>query len=308
MMISSSLASRRWLPKWRSRSRAGVFIFVLSFLSIGGGYCASAEDLSVDAVTDEQRSRQVLIEALSDQGQWSSIHAAEYLLSLGIREPVLAAFRPQKDVDSPEYRIGVWRVLANAESRPKSQQEFIERIRSVLLEGAADQLHAIESLAKLGAPIRGEVEHAIVANVAKDETAPGRSFAIWRLLQETSPSQSRDALFEELRSTNSIQRLRAAFTLSQLGDLSELEIRRLRGLLKQEEPESIVVPYLAMAIGVPELRELLHSKDSGWRGIAIREMARRNMEIDFDLRPLLTEDSPIALRLAAAFALMSHQH
>lgn len=299
---------RRLQRMWREQSVFGicVIVFISSLVNGWPTDGGAADGLSVGA-NWEQRSEKLLIDALGDHGQWSSVHAAEYLLLAGIREPVLAAFRPQRDVGTCEYRIGVWRVLAKAETRLEEQQCAIDRIRDVLLAGAPDQLHAIESLAKLRAPIRDEAERTIVMNVATKIAAPGRSFAIWRLLQEAPRSQWREVLFEELRSDDSVLRLRAAFVLSQLRDLSEWEFGRLRGQLKQEEPKSIVVPYLATAIGEPEFREVMLATDLEWRAIAISEMARRQMEIDIDLSPLLTQPESHSLRLAAAFALLSQR-
>src|SRR5436190_22221225 len=70
------------------------------------------------AVSDSLRQKelQVLRTALEREERWSKVHAAEFLLSLDYPQGVAQIFERElaSRGDEPEYRIGIWRVLAQA--------------------------------------------------------------------------------------------------------------------------------------------------------------------------------------------------
>ena len=62
----------------------------------------------------------------------------------------------------PQYRVGIWRVLAQAASAQEERKQYIEKIHNAYLQGP-DQLHALETLAKLKEPIG--VDHSSLDTV-----------------------------------------------------------------------------------------------------------------------------------------------
>ncbi|UUO07838.1 hypothetical protein M4951_05875 [Blastopirellula sp. J2-11] len=250
----------------------------------------------------------ILVESLTAQGEWSSVHAAEYLIHLDEKSPVLSAFLPQADCKTPQYRIGVWRVLAQAEETPDSQKLYVQRIRDVLLDLAAeDRLHALESLAKLNAPITSAAELQIVEQFADSPDYSGRSFAIWRLLQKNSTLELVQSLLSELESSDQVRRLRAAFVLGQLNDLPQPIQAKLQSTFAKEPRDSIVFPYLAIAGGEDTLVRLATAENLAHRALALQELTRRRIEFEFDFASNPIDQSPLAYRQAAALALLAEQ-
>lgn len=277
----------------------GLLPWMVLFGLMGSAGTSLAEDTADEF---EQTCVSVLVESLSARGEWTSVHAAEYLIRLEQSQKTLVAFRSQADTAEPPFRIGVWRVLAQAETSPETRTAYVERIRSVLLsKDATDRLHALETLAKLAAPIQSERELDIVKNMCAPND-PGCSFAHWRLIQHSSSTKSLHALVEQLRSSDSIARLRAGFVLSQLDDLPKDVRSQVRKAFEEEPQDSIAYPYLASAAGTKEIRKLLHSFNPNHQALALKEMAVRSQRLDFPFSEAVTSESPVSLRQAAAFA------
>ncbi len=246
----------------------------------------------------------ILTDSLNAQGEWSSVHGAEYLIRLDMTKQVLAVFRPQSKTASPPFRIGVWRVLAQAEPSADARLAYEQKIRSVLLdEAATDRLHALESLAKLGAPIRSPRELKVVQQMTSSDF-PGCSFALWRLYQQRASSPQLEGLVNQLRSPDVIARLRAGFVLSQLENLPATIHSAAIESLSSEPMNSAAYPYMASAAGSTMLQRLLNSEDSSQRALAIRELALRSEEIPLSLPEALENEKSLALRQSAAFALL----
>jgi len=90
---------------------------------------------------------------LSSDLTWEKVHAAEFLVRLGYTDNVYETFLEEEKVKGSEhyYRIGIWRVLAQASSNPEDKQQWLDSIASVFKNPMVqDHIHAAESLAKLG--------------------------------------------------------------------------------------------------------------------------------------------------------------
>ncbi|HMR18569.1 MAG TPA: hypothetical protein PKA53_04655 [Sphingobacterium sp.] len=90
---------------------------------------------------------------LHSENEWVKVHVAEFLLWENqcvdeVREVFLK--EEQQFGHTPKYRIGIWRVLAQAAADEKDQQYWEDKIITAYndIEGE-DRLHAIETLAKL---------------------------------------------------------------------------------------------------------------------------------------------------------------
>lgn len=274
----------------------------VSLVALSTIHVRAAEDpLTSDTAA---RCEQILIESSKASGEWTSVHAAEYLIRLGMAEKTLDTFRAQADNASPPFRIGVWRVLAQAETPAEQREKYIERIRDVLLdEQAIDRLHALESLAKLEAPIESRSELAIVQEMSNPKDA-GCSFALWRLHQQRPSVQQLDGLVKQLSSEDSIARLRAGFVLSQLDNVPDKVQTIVQTAMTDEPVDSVAYPYVASAGGSTSLHKLLKSKNPSDQTLAIRELTLRSEAFDFPLGDVLGETHPLSLRQAAAFALL----
>ncbi|PQO38141.1 hypothetical protein [Blastopirellula marina] len=247
---------------------------------------------------------QVLMNSLAARGEWSSVHAAEYLIRLDMTSQVLDTFRQQAENATPPFRIGVWRVLAQADPSQEARHAYVEKIRTVLLDDqATDRLHALESLAKLGIAIQSPAELKVVQRMSVPDD-PGGSFALWRLYQQRPTSPIIDRLVQQLHSEDDVARLRAGFVLSQLKSLPEKARTSAAQALSEEPTDSAAYPYVASACGTAELRKLRTSQDPSHQALAIRELATRSPEIDRSLPTALNESNPLALRQAAAFAIL----
>lgn len=107
-------------------------------------------------VVDEQlrtQAVQVLRSTIETEQRWIKVHAAEALLSAGQPDGVVRAFEIEfaSHGTEPEYRIGIWRVLAQAAPTDRQREPWITKIVAAFLNtGGPDRLHAAETLGKLG--------------------------------------------------------------------------------------------------------------------------------------------------------------
>jgi hypothetical protein len=173
---------------------------------------------------NENRRRAVstLQTALRSQPKWAKIHAAEFLLARGYPQGVADEFLKELEAsgNEPQYRVGIWRVLSRASNETGQRNEYIQRIlRAAIDPAGVDRLHAIEALAKLGAPLNAEAKTS-VDRWTRDSKIDDGAFGHWLLATSTDDSgkfaRHRDALIALLGSDQPLARLRAAYSLRQL--------------------------------------------------------------------------------------------
>lgn len=253
---------------------------------------------------DTARLTGILQDGLAQRGTWLSVHVAEYLVSLGNPQPVRAAFAPQAESAPPPFRIGVWRVLALSAATPQAHDDYVQRMRHVLLDAnASDRLHAMEALAKIAAPITSDSERLYVRKSAAsgDGSAP---FALWRLALD-GDATSLDHLANLLKSPDSTTRFRAAYVLGRLRPLAKRPAQALADALKHEPHDSLAWPAIASASGGQPLVELAASADVAARRLAAATLAQQG-DADRSLLEKLSRDDDLDVRMAAAFALLAH--
>lgn len=162
---------------------------------------------------------EVLRQELNTSDGWVKVHAAEALLRLGYPEGVGEVFKQELALhgDQPQYRIGIWRVLANATVVPKEKTEWIEKVKGVFFDPAApDRIHAAETLGKLKVRLT-EHEKTLVGQYAQQKQDP---FAFWILAQNGQAG----AVVELQRlkgSDDPVTALRAGLCLEQLQPVSK---------------------------------------------------------------------------------------
>jgi len=254
---------------------------------------------------DDQRARcrDILIRALHDDSPWIRVHAAEALIALKQSEPALAAFRPKADTTEPRYRIVVWRVLAQAEPDAAQRRQYVERIRTALMDpNATDHAHAMEALAKLHEPAADDAERKRIAEVAdaKSQISP---FAIWRLAN-ASDATAIERLVALLSADDAVTRSRAAYVLSRLQPLPATASQAVTATLDKEPADSPARIMLRAAQGGQAVREM--AKDSkvapSGRYFAAMNLAESGTTEDYAILDTLLNDSDSDVRVGAAYA------
>ncbi len=132
--------------------RKSVFylFIIISFLLLSG--CNSSKKRFVSDTLREETVNN-LQSVLYGNSRWEKVHAAEFLLNLGYANNVYDIFIEEEKQKGDEYyyRIGIWRVLAQASLNPEEKQQWLDSIAKVFKNPKSpDQIHATESLAKLG--------------------------------------------------------------------------------------------------------------------------------------------------------------
>lgn len=101
----------------------------------------------------QQESIHELKTVLHNESKFVKVHAAEFLLWLNVdREEVKATFMKENEAsgNEPRYRIGIWRVLAQAEDNEIEKKKWINKVLAVFADTTSpDRIHAAETLAKL---------------------------------------------------------------------------------------------------------------------------------------------------------------
>lgn len=134
--------------RWSKTARYLLVISIILFLS----GCNTSKKRIVS-----EKLREAVVEKLQStlhsESEWEKVHAAEFLLGLGYTNNIDGIFLEEEKQKGDEYcyRIGIWRVLAQVSLKPEEKQRWLDSIATVFIESSVpDQLHAAESLAKLG--------------------------------------------------------------------------------------------------------------------------------------------------------------
>src|SRR5690606_758178 len=112
---------------------------------------------------------------LHSEKEWVKVHAAEFLLWENqavdeVREVYLQEERLFGDV--PKYRIGIWRVLAQAAVTTQDRKHWMDTLVAAYLDsGGERRWHAIETLAKLRVPVVRGMEDSLTGSM--------RIYSLW---------------------------------------------------------------------------------------------------------------------------------
>lgn len=224
--------------------------FVLFFL-IG---CNNRSDNS-EFVPDYLRKKAVkqLRENLQKQSKWGKVHAAEYLLWLGYPAEVKEVFNAeqQRYGNEPPYRIGIWRVLAQAATEPEKKAHWIEKILEAYKDSnGKDRLHAVETLAKLKVPIL-KTSRETTRRILSDKNSPLYVYTLWAA-SYTSPDSigsSYKTLLDLTLSDGVDKELtrQSAYALRRLNSLNDSEWHALAKRALAEPNKSEARIYLLSA-------------------------------------------------------------
>lgn len=199
--------------------------------------------------TTAEQQRLALVKALQqelrEQDGFVKVHAVEALIGHGFKQPVADEFQHDLETTEMPYAIGVWRVMARAAATQEEREQFLGRIHEAAWDEAGQyRLHAIESLAKLGA-YRKEDRNSIAAYIENSDDATA-AFAYW-LQSHSGQADDLAALVALLGSDEEIARLRAAYALSRTATLDDDTAGRLEQVADAEPAESAARVYLLSA-------------------------------------------------------------
>jgi len=229
-----------------------------------------------DALT--ARARREVRAILAADETWVKIHAAEALVAGGeaaaIRREFLelsatAAARP--------YRVGIWRVLAN--TAPTHAQRLAatgEVAKIFLTPGAPDRSQALETLAKLRAPLDGALADEVRRTAAG--SGPLAALARWALRGAGAP----DALgpFVALfASADPGEKLVAAYGARLLGESEPRVLRALAAAADAEPGDSRAWVYLQAAAYA---RDADPARRAVWRGRLESVLATGSVDARFE--------------------------
>lgn len=225
------------------------------------------ENRTMDAVTDSPAELHAaalaaLQEVLRDQKSWIQVHAAEALLAQGEHASVRAVF---EDLDvagtAAGYRIGVWRVLANASRTQDERTHWTQRIEQIAQDPAApDRKQAIESLGKLAQPVSAACVAALQAFIG--ERSPEETVLAWWSLHHCGDPKAMVALRESLRRPELLARQRAAYVLRWIHPTDQATTAALAQAATDEPKGTLARTFIisaALALVAP------HSDRAQWR-------------------------------------------
>jgi SSS family solute:Na+ symporter len=195
-----------------------------------------------------QRAAQVLRSAMDTEDRWIKVHAAEALLSLGYPDGVARTFERElaSKGEEPQYRIGIWRVLAQAARSDRERKPWVARILAAFHDTRGpDRLHAAETLGKLGYRA-GDTEAAAFDLVARMGPGPLAANARWVLANSGRPGGD-IRLADLLASDDAGTRATAAYAIRHLPRLSAAAWERLTVAVRKEPENDIVRASLVSA-------------------------------------------------------------
>lgn len=280
---------------------------------------AQPETRSGNAVNEQLRLRavEVLRDTLANEEQWVKVHAAEQLLSLRYVDGVVEAFQSEleRHVDEPQYRIGIWRVLARGAAGPQDRDQWIDRIRSarVALDGP-DRLHATETLAKLNYVANAD-EIPRLEQDARSDDGPMAAFALCILVHSGRTEYEAD-LAGLLRSEDERTRLCAAYSLRHIEGISQQTLSVLDDVATHETEGSTARAYVLSSLlyhveaetTIAQLKRALEeyvtNGTTAEKTEALAALGERGDERDLPLLMESLDDSEADVRAAAAYSIL----
>lgn len=206
-------------------------LFYISLLMIEFSRTAASAQSVSDAL--QNQCLQELRTVLKTEQEWIKVHAAEYLLWLGepagVQEVYLNELR-QFETKTP-YRIGIWRVLAQAATTPEEKKKWTDQIAAAFKDpNGPDRIHAAETLAKLGISPKTVDAEATRLAIAGENRALSL-YTLWGAsLSDAKTAATNRQTFLKLalaRNEETAPRKLGAFVLRKLGGLTTAEWKQL---------------------------------------------------------------------------------
>lgn len=193
-------------------------VLIILFVVFSISSCSDKGDQKNTA----EKAHELLVNTLETTSGWEKVHAAEELLSFGystgIKEQFLHELEEHKE--KPQYRIGLWRVLAREAQTDEERTAWENKIAQVYATPTQpDRLHAAESLAKLNINLQ-KVAPALVRNDLNGKDTTMQAFVTWGSSVATNPdSVDYHSLISMITSPNETFRRVGAYALGFCPDL-----------------------------------------------------------------------------------------
>ncbi len=237
--------------------------FALLSFALGCRWTTSSGPVAIDAAL-RARCVNTLRETMKTEPRWVKVHAGEFLVSLDYREGVREVFELElaEHGTEPEYRIGVWRVLAQLDRHDAHKFDlWVRKIGDAFWDvDGPDRIHAAESLAKLAYQLPRRTsgpdqddEWTAVRQFAENGPSGGRAYARWMLLNNGDPTAEAE-LAAMLSSTDGRQRRAAAYCLRHQPQLEESSVAALRAAYEAEPAKSSGKVYLLTGLLKHDIR------------------------------------------------------
>jgi solute:Na+ symporter, SSS family len=297
--------------RWRLIGLAGLVV-------CGLAWSVSAEELpsSSSTVSLHNRALGELRRAFREEPKFVKVHAAEALLALSYGDEVLDAFEEElrQHGKEPQYRVGIWRVLAQATADKQQREQYLQSIRAAYLNpDGPDVIHAVESLAKLKYAVP-DVDRARLRELAAEDSPTG-ACSRW-LLALSGDAADLDFLAELLASHDEETRGIAAYALRHLFPKGSASFFEKLSSVAAVAPASQSRVYLIGAayvtastqVEAAQFREQLipflaaGAKDEKYEAAAA--LAVRGTDADVSLLTKLLDDPEVDVRVAAANAVL----
>ena len=209
---------------------------------------------TVSLSLQEKKALTELNSTLEHRQKWIKVHAAEYLIWAGYPGAALKEFLKEEKIHSnePQYRIGIWRVLVQAEKEPVRKKMWLNKIYDAYKDmNSPDRIHATETLAKLKQPVTNLFPQVTAKTLASGDRNL-QAYALW------ASSFGSDSLMDEnrqkfiemaLTDTNLIIRKISAFVLRQSGGLNLNQWKQLTSVaLSSDKADDLYVTFLATSL------------------------------------------------------------
>ena len=228
-------------------------LLVALVLTVGMASVAIADNGSTLAVPELQHCAFAALRGEMSHGHlWHKVHAAEYLLWLGYPDGVRESFlREQDSLDSePQYRIGIWRVLAQSAPNDQEREKWLGKIRDVLVSASPpDRPNAAETLTKLGYKLQNDDVEKVERIAAASQREPMISYLVCLLAQAGQPG-AEERLLALLKSPDPQIRLTAAYAIRFLATISAESRDKLLAAAANEPRESPARANVISAIAI----------------------------------------------------------
>jgi SSS family solute:Na+ symporter len=211
-------------------TRHTVAALVLVLLGAAGARPSAEQSGSL-----RPQALRVLRTAMESEQRWIKVHAAEALLSLNEPQDVARTFEIELAANGgePQYRIGIWRVLAQAARSDREREPWIAKIVAAFRDPRGpDRLHAAETLGKLGYRA-GEREAGAFELAARTGPGPLAANARWVLANSGRP-EGDIRVAELLGSDDAGTRATAAYAVRHLPKLSAAAWETLAAAVRME--------------------------------------------------------------------------
>ena len=290
-------------------------VSILTFVAICP-FARADTALPFEAHSLQDRAVAELRRALAEEPKFVKVHAAESLLALGYGNDVVRTFMVElkQHGDEPIYRIGIWRVLAR--SLPaRERAPYLQKLYDASLDrNGADQIHAIESLAKLQHEVPA-ADRLEFEEIARNLPGNGAPHCRW-LLATGNPDSEVPHLCKLLESPNAEVRGVTAYCLRHLNKkLPQEAVDKLAEVADRESASSHRC-YLHSAAFVTAFdargaekfkAKLLKDLRSGNKDVkyeACSALGIRGDDSDLPLLSAMLADADADVRVSAATAIL----